>query len=100
MKFNRLLGVLILLSVAAHGGGRDPLFIAPVYVEYLSSSSDEFANQVQELKQRIGERAGVRVGFSSFLQMRFHNPELNKPVDRLVLEPTLDDIDRIVERAR
>jgi hypothetical protein len=77
-----------------------PLFIAPIYVEYLSSSSDEFAKQVQTLRHTVGERNGIRVGFSTFLEMRYGNTDLNSAISRDVMQRTLDDIDVIVDRAR
>ena len=98
MKFHWLLGVLILLSVAV-ARSEESLFIAPLYVEYSSSSASEFAKEAQELKQRIGESPGVLVGFSAFLDFGFRRPELNKPIDRSVMQPTIENVDLIIERA-
>jgi hypothetical protein len=92
--------VVALVSVHALAQSSEPLFIAPVYVEFTSSSNEEFANEVQELRRRIGESAGVQVGFSAFLNMQFRAVDFNRPIDASVLKPTLDELDKIVTRAR
>ncbi len=79
----------------------EPLFLAPVYIEYLTSSPEEFANQAAQLKQKVGTtNARVRVGYSAFLDIRYRRPDLNKAVDSATIQPSLDMIDLIVNRAR
>ena len=100
MKFHRILEMVIALSAIALARAAEPILIAPLYIEYTSSSAGEFAKEVKDLKQSIGQAPGVLVGFSAFLNVRFTGASLNKPIDRSVMQPTLDDIDLIVERAR
>ena len=78
-----LIIIVFLGALAALALPSEPLFIAPLYVEYSSSSAAEFANEVKELRQRIGESPRVQVGFSAFLNVRFNQPTLNSPIDRL-----------------
>jgi hypothetical protein len=92
--------MLVVCAAAVWAADREQLFVAPLYVEYLSSSPAQFANETQEVKRRIGEAAGVIVGFSTFLDMRFRSPELSKPIGPSEILETLRDIDRIVDRAR
>lgn len=83
-----LCGVIIVLSAVCYARmAREPLFLAPLYVEYSTSSTEEFAREARELKERIGQGPGVVVGFSAFLNTSFRASDF-------------DDVDRIVERAR
>jgi len=102
MRMKRYLGAIIvaLSSALALAKSSERLFVAPVYVEFTSSSNEEFANEVQELRRRIGESASVQVGFSAFLNMQFEPVDMNKPVDASVLQPTFDELEKIVTRAR
>src|SRR5437773_212383 len=98
---SRWLCIALLLAAAALAhAAEEPLFIAPLYVEYASVSPDEFAKEANELKQRLGKAPNVLVGFSTFLNMRFARPDLSKPIDPSVMLPTLQELDRIVDRAR
>lgn len=63
------------------------LFVAPLYIEYTSSSEEEFAREARKLKQRIPDGPKVRVGFSAFLNMKFADSDLA-------------EADLIVQRAR
>jgi hypothetical protein len=100
MKLQLVIGTVILSCALVHARAEEPLFIAPLYVEYVTSSAEEFANEAKELKQRIGEGPGVRVGFSTFLNMKLTRVDLNKPVDSTVMQPTLAELDLILDRAR
>jgi len=100
MKRQQILGLIILCCSLAFARADQPLFIAPLYVEYVSSSAEQFATEVRELRQRIGEGPGVRVGFATFLNVEFTRPDLNRPIDSAALQRTLAAIDLILERAR
>ena len=100
VKFHLIAGIVLLVSVVALARSGEPLFIAPLYVEYTSSSAEEFANEVNELRRRIGESPGVQVGFSAFLNIRFSRADLNQPIDASAMEPTLSELELLVNRAR
>ena len=102
MKYHRGIGIgiVLLASIGAPAQRKEPLFVAPLYIEYTSSSAEEFAKEAKALKQSIGEGPNVVVGFSAFLEMRFRGPGLNDTIDGSVMQPTLENIDLIVERAR
>src|SRR5262245_36786475 len=102
MRMKRYLGAIIvaLSSAIALAESSERLFVAPVYVEFTSSSNEEFAKEVQELRRRIGESASVQVGFSAFLNMQFEPVDMNRPVAASVLQPTFDELEKIVTRAR
>ena len=100
MKYRLIIGAVVLSGVLAFTQGRDRLFIAPVYVEYSSASAEQFDKEAKALRERIGISADVMVGFSAFLDVRFDLPRLNEPIHRSVMQPTLDNIDLIVTRAR
>jgi hypothetical protein len=92
--------VALLVSVAL-ARTAEPLFIAPLYVEYSSSTPQEFTAEAKQLKERIGSSGpSVKVGFSAFLGVQFRMPELDQPVSPDELAPTLDDIALMVDRAR
>jgi hypothetical protein len=100
VKFHQALSTLILFSPFLFAGDAEPFFIAPLYIEYTSSTAAEFAKQAKELRERISEAPGVRVGFSAFLNVQVHVTDIHKPIDRSLILPTLDEVDLIVERAR
>jgi hypothetical protein len=103
MKYHTALAIAVTIACTMRVLGRasEPLFIAPLYVEYTTSTTAEFEEQVGQLKQRIGQSTSrVQVGFSAFLGVQLDGAELDKPVDRRMAKPTLDNIDLIVERAR
>jgi hypothetical protein len=100
MKRQLILGLIVLCCSLAFARADQPLLIAPLYVEYVSSSTEQFATEVKELRRRIGEGTGVRVGFATFLNVEFTRPDLNKPIDSAALQRTLSDIDLIMDRAR
>lgn len=103
MKYHTALAIAVTAACTAFivGRGSEPLFVAPLYVEYTTSSSAEFAEQVRQLKQRIGQSTPrVQVGFSAFLGVQLEGAELGKPIDRRMAKPALDNIALIVERAR
>src|SRR5215468_3807470 len=100
VRFHWIIAIFVALATVACLRTAKPLFIAPLYVEYLSSSPDEFAQQARALKQTLGDSKSVRIGFSTFLEMRYGAAELNSPISRSVMQETLKDIDLIVDRAR
>src|SRR5436190_13749270 len=100
MKRQLIPGLILLCCSLAFARADEPLFIAPLYIEYVSSSAEQFATEVRELRQRIGEGPGVRVGFATFLNVEFTKPDLNRPIDSAALQRTLADIDSILARAR
>ena len=100
VKFHTLAVIAIFLSAAVLTQSRESLFIAPLYVEYTSSTLQEFTNEVNELRRRIGKSPGVKVGFAAFLNVGFKRADLNQPIDEATLEPTLAELDRIVSRSR
>src|SRR5215470_1337504 len=91
---------MALAAVSALAQSKEPLFIAPLYPEYTSSSAREFATEVRELRRRIGGSPGIEVGFSAFLNVQFSRAELNTPIDASALKPTLTDLELILNRAR
>src|SRR5262245_15173207 len=99
-KIYLVLSVIVLAVVSALAQTKEPLFIAPLYPEYASSSPQEFATEVRELRRRIGASPGIEVGFSAFLNMQFSEAELNTPIDASALKPTLADLELIMNRAR
>jgi hypothetical protein len=106
MRFHIALAVGITVAMAAStaymlGREREPLFVAPLYVEYTTSTAAEFARQAAQLKERIGQTTTrAAVGFSVFLGVQFEGSDPGRPIDRNMLRPTLDNIDVMVERAR
>ena len=46
---------LVLFVGLVFARASEPLFLAPLYPEYTSSSDAEFADEVQALRQRLGE---------------------------------------------
>ena len=100
MKFHLVIAALVLLSALAFAQARDPLFVAPVYIEYSTAPAEEFATEVKALRDRIGTGKSAVVGFSTYLDIRFQRPRLNEPIDRSVMQPTLENIDLIMDRAR
>lgn len=100
MRVHFLAGIVILVSVFAFGRCGEPLFIAPLYPDYTSSSEEEFVAEVKDLRQRIPESPGARVGFSAFLNVRFRRVALDRPIDSSALEPTLTELELILDRAR
>src|ERR1051326_1185094 len=89
----RLLLILIAASALALARKPDSLFIAPLYVEYTSASSGEFAAEAEKVKERLGRAPGVLVGFSAYLGMRFRQPDLNRTIDEAVMQPTFEDLE-------
>jgi hypothetical protein len=81
--------LLACCSLLAQTGYDNSLVLAPLYTGYLTDSDTQFAQQVQALKAGIGSRPGVLLGFASFLHM---SPRAMKPM--------LEDLDKIVERAK
>ena len=76
----------------------EPLFIAPLYVEYTSSSPEEFATEAEQLKQKVGSSGpNAIVGFSAFLSMQFQKPELDRTIEPEVIQPTLDTIQLMLD---
>jgi hypothetical protein len=101
MKIQLLAGIVLLTSLGALARSSQPLFIAPLYVEYTSVSADEFTNEVKELRRRIGEAPNVKVGFSAFLNIRFEDRiDLNTPLSAEAIQPTMTELEMIVNRAR
>lgn len=76
------------------------LVLAPVYVQYLSDSDEKFRMEAGELKRRLGGGRYVLRGFSAFLNMSFPAGDLRQPIVAADMEPSLRQIDTIVERAR
>jgi hypothetical protein len=81
------------------GTFENSLWIAPYYVEYLSDSDARFAQQVAELRQRLGSGPHALVGFASGLALEFPKTDLNQPIRESQLAGTLENIDRMVRRA-
>jgi hypothetical protein len=101
MRFGTLVVAIIVLVSLAFARTPEPLFIAPLYIEYTASSSQEFATEVKLLKERIGSPgAGVLVGFSTFLGLQFRRPELDQPIVEEVIQPTLDELQLLMDRSR
>src|SRR5258706_13545296 len=100
VKVHRIIVVIALITVGAFARGSEPLFVAPLSPEYTLSSPEEFANEVAELRRRIGQSEGVQVGFSTFLNIRFSEADLNTPIDVARMQPTLTDLELIISRAR
>jgi hypothetical protein len=92
--------ILAFISVAVFARASEPLFIAPLYPEYTLISAQEFASEVAELRRRIPESPAVQVGFSVFLNIRFSQADLNTPIDIRRIQPTLNDLELIIQRAR
>jgi len=84
---------------AESGKYSNSLVVAPHYVEYLSDSDERFAHQAAELKRRLGAAPHVLVGFAAALPMQFPAMELEHVLSKDQMARTLQDIDRIVERA-
>ena len=78
----------------------DSLFIAPHYVEYLTHTDERFARQAKELSRRVGSAPHVLVGFAAGLQIQFPEADLNRRLSEGQMASTLQEIDKIVERAR
>src|SRR5215467_5163325 len=101
MRFGTLALAIIVLVSLAFARTPEPLFIAPLFIEYSASSSQDFAKEVKLLKERIGSPGpGVLVGFSTFLGLQFRQPELNQPIVESVIQPTLDELQLLMDRAR
>jgi hypothetical protein len=102
MKLYVVIGAVILAAVVAVAVAAPAkrFFIAPLYIEYSLSSDAEFAKEVRELRERIGESSGVQVGFSAFLNVRLNQVSLSRPLDAGAMEPTLSELRLIVNRAR
>ena len=78
----------------------DSLFIAPHYVEYLTDTDERFARQAAALVSRVGSAPHVLVGFAAGLPIQFPESDLNRRLSEAQMLSTLQEIDRIVERAR
>ena len=78
----------------------DSLFIAPHYVEYLTDTEERFARQATQLTRRVGSAPHVLVGFAAGLPIQFPEADLNRPLTEGQMASTLEEIDKIVERAR
>ena len=78
----------------------DSLVVAVHYVEYLLDTDDRFARQAAELRRRIGSAPHVRVGFAAGLQLDYSGSDLDTPVSQAQMARTLEEIDRVVARAR
>ena len=101
MRLQVTFATAIFLAAISVARAAEPTLIAPLYIEYTSASDKEFAAQVEELRRRIGEPGpNILVGFSAFLGLRVRDPQLNKPIDQTAIEPTLADIDLMVNRAQ
>ncbi len=100
MKVHFILAIGIFVTAAAFAKSAERLFLAPLYVEYTTSSAEQFANEVTELRRRIGESVAVQVGFSTFLSVKFGRVDVNRPIDPPAMQSTLADLELIINRAR
>ena len=64
MKLYVVIGAVILAAVVAVAVAAPAkrFFIAPLYIEYSLSSDAEFAKEVRELRERIGDEILSRAG--------------------------------------
>ena len=88
-------------SVQARPGVyEDSLIVSPHYVEFVSDTDERFVRQASELKRRMGSAPHVLVGFAASLPIRIPAVDLGQKLTEKHMAPTLQSIDRIVERAR
>lgn len=76
------------------------LLIAPHYVEYTADAEERFANQAAELKRRLGSAPYVMTGFAAGLTIQYPESNLDQRLTERQMARTLQEIDRVVERAR
>ena len=103
--------VVLLALVTPHSAARqsrsnqqrnydNSLVVAVHYVEYLGDTDEHFARQAEALRRRIGSAPHVLVGFSTGLTIAYPEWDLQKPLTSAQMKRTLDDVDRVVARAR
>jgi hypothetical protein len=76
------------------------LLIAPHYVEYTAHSEERFASQAAELKRRLGSAPYVMTGFAAGLTIQYPESNLDQRLSESQMVRSLQEIDRVVERAR
>src|SRR5438093_5068049 len=76
------------------------LFVAPLYVQYLSDSDDKFHSEAVDLKHRIGTGRFITLGFAVFLDISFPSVDLSQPLVPEQMSVSLQKVDTILRRAR
>ena len=87
------------VSQTQSGTYDNSLVIAPLYVEYLTASDQEFANQVQQLKAQLPAAPYAKVGFAAYIGLQFADVPLDQPLTADVMAGDLNSIDVAVQRA-
>ncbi len=77
------------------------LYILPVYLNYLSADSTEFAAEVQRLRSRLPEGGPVRVGFTLYLEIAMGRWDISSEAEATAhLTSTVGNLDAAIARAR
>ncbi len=79
------------------------MYVLPNYLGHASRSAAQFAADVSDLRQRLGEGRFVRVGFSMFIFVSMDDPKVDvndRNAIRAALKSTFDQMDFILGRAR
>ncbi len=79
------------------------MYVLPNYLGHNSRSDAQFAADISDLRQRLGEGRFVRVGFSMFIFSSMDDPNVNvndHDAVRAALKSTIDQMDFILKRAR
>src|SRR4029079_9921201 len=78
------------------------LYVMPLFTQFTANEAT-FANEVADLRRRLPEAAGVKVGFTVYVSVSMNDPgadPANPAAIRAGLQPTIDTIDAILARAR
>ena len=78
-------------------------YLLPHWFKYLSVSDAEFASEVQQLKNRLGDGTYVKVGFTYFIEVNMNVYNINTADSAAIqaqLAVVVDQIDRVIARAR
>lgn len=79
------------------------LYVMPLLTAFESYTDQEFAQEVAQLRSRLPEGRGVKVGFSAYIYVAMQDANANSddPASvRAGLKDTIAQIDRILTRAR
>ncbi len=82
------------------GTYQNSLIMAPIYVQYLDVTDDQFAREAQDFKARIPSAPYVKVGFGAFFTPQLVDAPLTQPITEADLSADLAKIDTIVDRAK
>ncbi len=102
-----LVGMVVLSPAAAPQAMAQPhdqiTYLLPHWFNYLKVSDAEFANEVAQLRSRLGEGPFVKVGFTVFVFIKMNEYDINTGDPAAIqaqLAATIQEIDEVIARAR